>query len=309
MLILTHTTALYMACIINFLLLFSANSPAETVIQDSQGEVTFKTTPTRVAVLNWALAENVIELGITPIAVPEIKAYREWVVKPAIPDATIDIGNRAEPNLERLAQLKPDVILISDALKSQQARLEHIAPVVVFDTYREDHNNAKQADLAFLTIAKLLNKTALAQQKLTAREEVFNTLSNQLKRSFPNGIPPVTSLRFASTTSAYVYGDNSMPQYALNRLGIEPALSLPTSQWGINQQRLKSLKQIDQGILLYFEPFYQVKKLQESRLWQAMPFVINKHTASVESTWTYGGAMSLKYLAEALTTALLSVAP
>ena len=112
----------------------------------------------------------------------------------------------------------------------------------------------------------------------------------------------------SSTTSAYVYGNNSMPQYALDLLGIKPALSLPTSQWGINQQRLKKLNKIDNGIVLYFKPFYQEQKLQKSRLWQAMPFVINKQTAAVESTWTYGGAMSLKYLAEALTMALLTVA-
>lgn len=308
MLILTSKKVLSILTFLSISLLFSNLARADIVIQDSHGKMVFTDTPTRVAALSWELAENVIELGITPIAVPEINAYKEWVAKPTIPENTLEIGNRAEPNIELLARLKPDVILISDTLKSLQPRLERIAPVVFFDTYRSDHNNAKQADWSFLTIAKLLNKTEVANKKLTEREQIFTTLKTQLNSAFPNGVPPVTSIRFASTTSAYVYGSNSMPQYALDLLDIKPALSLPTSQWGINQQRLKKLNQVEHGIVLYFKPFYQEKKLQESRLWQAMPFVINKRTAAVDSTWTYGGAMSLKYLAEALTAALLKVA-
>ncbi|WP_191601724.1 iron-siderophore ABC transporter substrate-binding protein [Marinomonas algicola] len=309
MLILTYKKTFSLWLLLAAALLFPCAVQADITIKDSQREITFNETPTRVATLSWELAEDVIELGVTPLVVPEIKAYQEWVAKPAMPSSTMEIGNRAEPNIELLAQLKPDVILISDTLKSLRPRLERIAPVVFFDTYRADHNNAKQADWTFLTIAKLLNKTDMANKKLAERDRVLMALKAQLNSAFPNGVPPVTSIRFASTTSAYVYGHNSMPQYALDLLGIKSALSLPTSQWGIHQQRLKKLKAVENGIVLYFKPFYQEQKLQASRLWQAMPFVINKQTASVESTWTYGGAMSLKYLAEALTAALLTVAP
>lgn len=290
-----------------FALLFSMFTLAEVRIQDSHGEQVFAQTPSRIAALSWELVEDVIELGLVPVAVPEREAYQEWVAQPAMPASSVDIGGRAEPNLEKLAQLKPDVILIGAALKDIQTKLEKIAPVVFFDTYQQDHNNQEKADQVFLTLAKLLDKESHAQAKLVARQAVFEELKVQLNAAFPAGLPKVTSLRFASTTSAYVYGDNAMPQYALERLGLKSAMPLESTQWGVTQKRLKSLRKINEGIVLYFKPFHFEKKLAKSPLWRSMPFVQQGNVASVASTWTYGGAMSLQYLAQAMTQSLLEV--
>lgn len=291
-----------------FALVLSVSVLAEVKIQDSQGQQVFSQTPVRIAALSWELVEDVIELGLEPVAIPEREAYQEWVAKPALPDSSVDIGSRAEPNLEKLAQLKPDVILIGAALKDIRSKLERIAPVVFFDTYQRDHNNQEQADQVFLTLAKLLDKEAHAQAKLAARQQVFEQLRSQLNAAFPAGLPKVTSLRFASTTSAYVYGDNAMPQYALERLGLQTAMPLASTQWGVTQKRLKSLRGIKEGVVLYFKPFHFEKKLAKSPLWRSMPFVKQGKVASIASTWTYGGAMSLQYLAQAMTDSLLEVA-
>lgn len=283
-------------------------SHADVRIQDSMGEQVFATSPTRVATLDWGLTESVIELGVAPVASGDIKGYREWVKRPSIPTATQDIGTREEPNLGKLVEVKPDVILIGANLKELKGRLESIAPVVVFDTYQADHNNAEQADKDFMTLATLLGKEAVAVQKLQQRDDTFKRLKAKLETAFPNGLPKVATMRFANTTSAYVYGGNSMPQYALEALGIENPIKLKNSQWGLEQKRLRFLRTVDQNVLLYFQPFYQEEKLNKSPLWQAMPFVQNGNVASVESTWTYGGAMSLQYLAESMTDALLTLA-
>lgn len=281
---------------------------AEIRIEDSSGEKIFEKAPIRIASLNWELTENLIELGVSPIAIADSKGYEEWVTKPALPSSTHDIGDRSEPNLEKLSQLKPDMILIGAALKGIQSRLEKIAPVVFFDTYKKGHNNSESVDKTFLTIATLLNKEEIAKKKLTQRAEVYEQLNSRLQNAFPEGLPKVASMRFANITSAYVYGDNSMPQFALEALGIENALSLKKTQWGVTQKKIKFLRSVDNNVLLYFQPFYEEAKLNASPLWQAMPFVQNKHVASVSSTWTYGGAMSLQYLAEAMTEALLNIA-
>ncbi|MEZ9417208.1 iron-siderophore ABC transporter substrate-binding protein, partial [Vibrio sp. 10N.286.49.E1] len=74
-------------------------------------------------------------------------------------------------------------------------------------------------------------------------------------KAYPGDKPKVTSFRFASTTSVFIYGDNSIPQYALEKLGFENAMDLPASQWGISQKRMTELKNVKGGIALYFEPF------------------------------------------------------
>ncbi|MFT2098384.1 iron-siderophore ABC transporter substrate-binding protein [Marinomonas sp. 2405UD66-6] len=280
---------------------------ADIRIEDSLGEKVFAEAPTRVASLNWELTENVIELGVEPIAVADMKGYEEWVTRPALPASSQDIGDRAEPNLEKLAQLKPDVILIGAALEGIKSRLEKIAPVVFFNTYQKDHNNAEAADRVFLTIATLLDKQDIATEKLTNRAKVLNQLKAKLEAKYPEGMPKVASMRFANTTSAYVYGKNAMPEYALNALGIDNALSLKNTQWGVTQKKIKFLRSVDDNVLLYFQPFYEEEKLNASPLWKAMPFVQQGKVAPIASTWTYGGAMSLQYLAEAMTDALLSL--
>lgn len=110
-----------------------------------------------------------------------------------------------EPNLEKLAELKPDVILIGAALYSIKSKLEEIAPVVFFHSYQAEHNNAEQVDKAFMSIATLLNKEAEAKQKLAMRSQVFTELRSKLDKAFPDGLPKVASMRFANSTSASIY--------------------------------------------------------------------------------------------------------
>ncbi|MGJ8645902.1 MAG: iron-siderophore ABC transporter substrate-binding protein [Marinomonas colpomeniae] len=308
MLTLTYKTSLLKSTILTCLIGFTGLNHAEVRIQDSLGEHVFAQPLTRVATLDWGLTESVIELGIAPVASGDVKGYNEWVKRPAVPSETQDIGTREEPNLGKLVELKPDAILIGGNLKDLKEKLETIAPVIVFDTYQADHNNAEQADKDFMTLAKLLGKEDIAVQKLQQRDDTLKHLKTKLEQAFPNGLPKVATMRFANTTSAYVYGGNSMPQYALEALGIENAITLKNTQWGLEQKQLKFLRTVDQNFLLYFQPFHQEEQLNKSPLWQAMPFVQNGNVASVEATWTYGGAMSLQYLAESMTEALLTLA-
>jgi iron complex transport system substrate-binding protein len=39
----------------------------------------------RIVALNWEAAENLLELGITPLAVADADDYRRWVAQPCCP--------------------------------------------------------------------------------------------------------------------------------------------------------------------------------------------------------------------------------
>lgn len=96
---------------------FSLPSFASMTVIDSLGEHQLNDHPKRIVALNWDLAEQLLELGITPVGVPNIKDYTTWVVKPAIPNSVEDLGTRAEPNMQKLAELKPDLILAASPQK------------------------------------------------------------------------------------------------------------------------------------------------------------------------------------------------
>jgi len=302
-----------MRALIFWLAVTSLSTPlvanALSILDDRQIEHQFEQAPTRVVSLNWTLTEQLIELGIAPIAATDLSGYQDWVAKPSLPTNIIDLGTRAEPNLGRLARLEPQLILINETHHALLPQLEQIAPVIFFNTFSREHNNAEQAIKVFRQLATLFDRERLAEQKLTAMQQRFEQLRAQLLNAYQGQLPKVTSVRFANPSLVYIYGDNAMSQYALEQLGIEAALPQAKSQWGLVQKRTLELSKIDSGSVLYFEPFAQWPKLKASRLWQAMPFVRAGRIAAVESTWTYGGAISLKYLAESMTKSLLSIAP
>ncbi|MEZ8778990.1 iron-siderophore ABC transporter substrate-binding protein [Vibrio splendidus] len=286
----------------------SFNAMANFQVEDSEGVKTLEDQPVRVAALNWDIAEQVIELGITPVAVPDIAGYTDWVVQPAIPEGVAEIGTRTEPNFSALKKLNPDVILIASPQKDLQERLSEIAPVLYYQTYSEQHSNAAAAIENFKKIGQLLGKEEQANQKLAAMGERIAVLKAELDKAYPGDKPKVTSFRFASTTSVFIYGDNSIPQYALEQLGFDNAMDLPASQWGISQKRMTELKNVKKGIALYFEPFPYQDKLDRSPVWKSMPFVRNGQFSPVAASWSYGGAMSILYNAEAMAKSLLTVA-
>ncbi|WP_210444718.1 ABC transporter substrate-binding protein, partial [Vibrio crassostreae] len=239
---------------------------------------------------------------------PDIAGYTDWVVQPVIPEGVADIGTRTEPNFSALKKLNPDVILIASPQKDLQERLSEIAPVLYYQTYSDQHSNAAAAIENFKKIGQLLGKEEQANQKLAAMDERIAVLKAELDKAYSGDKPKVTSFRFASTTSVYIYGDNSIPQYALEQLGFENAMDLPASQWGISQKRMTELKNVKKGIALYFEPFPYQDKLDRSPVWKSMPFVRNGQFSPVAASWSYGGAMSILYNAEAMAQSLLTLA-
>jgi len=295
---------------LGFLAVFlcSINALAITVT-DSRGEHHFERVPERVVTLSWSIVESLIELGITPLAMADIDGYKKWVVRPALPETVIDIGTREEPNIERLAELRPDVIIISNGQSDLIGKLEKVAPVLFFDAFNKDHNNYQASRQIFLELAVLFHRVALANGRVASMEARFAELKAALLRHFGGELPKVTCVRFNTTAVLWVYGDNSMPHYALEALGLEPAFPQPATQWGVVQKKLTDLAQIRDGIVLSIEPFDQAEALFSAPLWKAMPFVRANRFASVRSTWTYGGPLSIQYLAESITEALLTIKP
>ncbi|WP_330925810.1 iron-siderophore ABC transporter substrate-binding protein [Candidatus Sororendozoicomonas aggregata] len=302
-------------------LLLASVGQAITVI-DSTGTHTFSQSPKRVVTLSWAITENLLELGVTPLAIADVSAYRQWVVQPELPETVIDLGTRLEPNFERILSLKPDIILVEDDQASLVPTLRMIAPVLSFSTYRKDHDNYQAAENTFLQLAALFQKESLAQQKLRGLEQLLEKKAALLKAHFShfshfshfkstNGssLPKVAAIRFTNASLLWVYGDNSMPQYALKKLGMLPALPQKASKWGVTQKKVIELGKINDGIVLYFEPSGPIGELFTSPLWQAMPFVKKNHYEAVAPVWSNGGPMSIGYIAEAITTALLKIEP
>jgi iron complex transport system substrate-binding protein len=82
----------------------------------------------------------------------------------------IDIGLRAQPNRELLAELKPDLILISPLAAPLAPTLSRIAPVHSIALYEPGTDLWLRLREATLTIAALVNKESEAERQLAALE-------------------------------------------------------------------------------------------------------------------------------------------
>jgi iron complex transport system substrate-binding protein len=253
------------------------------------------------------MVEHLLKLGITPVAVADAADYRTWVVNPALPASVRNAGSRTEPNMELLAQVKPDLILITPLLEDIRPQLERIAPVVTYADFTQDQDNRLLQRSNFLDLARRLDRLEVAERALSAMDEQIARWRQKIMARFAGRPPKVTVIRFTSPTAVFIMGPNSMPEHALQLLGLQPACPVPVSRWGSVQVPVTELARIKQGVVLYIEPFAQRDRLFKTVLWQRMPFVATGRFAAMAPTWTHGGIFSVENLAIAIAQGMLTV--
>lgn len=104
----------------------------------------------RIVALDWVSAASLATLGVMPVAAPELPRYGQIVVEPALAPGVQELGLRAEPNLERIARLRPDAILTDGELAPLEARLNRIAPVHRFQPHAFDGRDQIATGMAAL---------------------------------------------------------------------------------------------------------------------------------------------------------------
>jgi iron complex transport system substrate-binding protein len=285
-----------------------SHAQAAITITDTYGNHTFEQVPQRVIALNWDILEQVLALEVEPVAAPNLQGYRQWVVNPYAPESIEDIGTRAEPNLEKIASLNPDVILAASPQQDLIPLLKQIAPVIYLPNFSENEEAADTAIRHFRTLGKLFEKQSLAEEKLTALFQSFGKMRSRIHQHYSEPLE-VLVMRFSTPNSVFLSTENSTTDYVVEQLGLNNPIKESARAWGIKQDRINRLQNLKESYVLYVQPFPQEKKLKDSPLWHAMPFVKEQRVNSVRAVWAYGGAMSLQYMAEAITDSLIELAP
>ena len=140
----------------------SSSSQGTRTIEHAMGTAEVPQNPERMVVLDYGALENILALGVQPVGVPlnsNLDRQPELIRQRLQGDP--ETFRPGQPNLERLLQLEPDLILGSKPWIGQHyERLSQIAPTVVTET-----NNMKwQANLKFH--GRMLGRSERAQQLL-----------------------------------------------------------------------------------------------------------------------------------------------
>lgn len=129
------------------LLLVTSHAFAATV-QDEHGTFTLDKTPQRIVVLELSFADALAAVDVSPVGIaddndatrilPEVRAHlKPWQ----------SVGTRAQPSLEAISALKPDLIIADSSRHAGIfSALQQIAPVLLLksrnETYAENLQSA-----------------------------------------------------------------------------------------------------------------------------------------------------------------------
>lgn len=257
----------------------------------------------RVVALSWEAAEHLLKLDITPVAIADAEQYRAQVARPPLPAQVPSAGSRRAPDFDKLAALKPELIVIGERQEAMRAQLARIAPVTTYGSLSQEHDSYLVARDDYLALAQRFGREDHALRELAAMQVQIDGLHQRLVEHFRGRLPKVLVIRFVSPGMVRVDGGDSMIDSALQQLHLQPAYPPPHDA----VVPVEALAGIEDGVVVYVEPFAEQEQLFASPGWRAMPFVRADRLAAMPDTWAHGGVFSIQYLAEAITQALLSL--
>lgn len=257
----------------------------------------------RIAAVDWAAAESLLALGVTPLAVADTGYYNQRMPQ-VLPGATLDIGPFWEVNLELLDRLRPDLILIGAASLFMTPRLNEIAPVEVVEDMRGENAYGRAAAILRQCGRAAGLPSSHVEAILSNIEQRMQSLAASVQRVHPVCI----LLPDQSGSRAMVYGNGSMPGSVVTRLGLRNAWQGPTNANGFIQVGLDHLMPLKDCVFMQIEiPSLAPqtnRALSDSQLWHRLPAVREGRVVRMQQFYPFGGCLSTLHLAEALARAL-----
>ena len=184
-------------------------APAEggfpITITDAMGQVTVPKQPVRVAALDASYVDAAIALETPVIAYTAYRGIADELPSYLGPDAqkygaeAQSVGTLADPNLEKLATLAPDLI-VSAKVRHEGAhpRLTSIAPTV----FSETTGPTWKENIRLL--GRAVGKTALAEQKIGAYEDRARRIGDAVRAKLGHN-PTISVVRFAGEPTVRLY--------------------------------------------------------------------------------------------------------
>ncbi|NOI57886.1 ABC transporter substrate-binding protein [Vibrio coralliilyticus] len=285
-------------------LAFAANA---FEIKHELGVASFEQAPKKVVALDWALTETVLSLGVMPQGIADVAGYNTWVAQPELDKNVIDVGSRREPNLELIADLKPDVILISEHIAPAYKQLEQIAPVLVYTVYSDAKTPLASAENITRSLGKLFNKEQQAQTVIEQTTARLKTNGDKIKAANAD-LKPLMFIRFINDKTLRIHSDGSLAQSTITKMGLKNDWHETTNMWGFTTAGTEKLAEHQKTNLMIFGPLKdkERKQLTQSPLWQAMEFTRTDSVYELPAIWTFGGLIAAQRFSDHITEQLTS---
>ncbi|MFC5148543.1 ABC transporter substrate-binding protein [Streptomyces aureoversilis] len=258
-------------------------------ITHAMGTTEIKQKPKRVVVLDTGELDDVTMLGIEPVGAvsPHMKTeggFPQYLS--AKTKNTKDVGPMAEPNIERIISLKPDLILSSKVRHAKvYDRLKAVAPTVFTETTGAPWKENLKVH------AKALGLEKEAETAMSAYEKRAKALGEEIKKKNNGTMPTASVVRFVAGPTR-LYQKASFSGIVLSDTG----LRRPASQDVDAPMTDVSPEQIDKAdadlvfVTVADDPEKtQQSAVQDNPLWKGLGAVKNDKVFQVpDETWMSG---------------------
>ena len=139
-------------------------------VQTNTGAVEVPLEPVRVVALDNTSFHTLVEMGITPVAVPKEllpASLSEWADDPEI----ADVGTHREPRLEEINAVDPDLIIGGKRFVEYTETLAQIAPVVDLAPSVEEADYIAGLQAQTTALGQIFNQQAIADELNAALAE------------------------------------------------------------------------------------------------------------------------------------------
>lgn len=294
----------------------STSTKKSITIEDGVNEVTINGIPKRVVVLEWTYVEHLLPLGIEPIGVSDVAGYNKWInVGAPLSESVKDVGTRAEPNLEAISRLKPDLIIGAKYRHEEILKqLKDIAPTVIFAPYSEDGAKDQYKHMLdeFHTIAKIFDKQEKADAVVQQLEQTFKEQGKRISEAGYENMNAVVTQAFTSqnTPVLRLFTNNSLVAGVLEKLGVNNAVKTnQPEKYGFISVSVEALQNFQDSHFFYLvqdDDTIFSEQLADNPAWTNLDFVKKEHTYRLPGDMgSFAGPLSAKRFAIEFTDVLV----
>lgn len=292
-------------------------------VEHALGTTEVPANPQRVVTLDKLSLETMLALGLTPIGTVDgsLEPY-EGLIDVDL-SGIVNIGGEAEPDLEQILTLNPDLIFgegtPGEGIDQIYGRLSRIAPTVAFIGGPEAGYEQGWKD-TFLSYAGLLNRGSEAEQLLRDYETRARTFGETFRVT--TGTPPeettVSVIRFR-TDMIRAYVASSFAGSVIEEAGLSrpegQRVKLPPSEAPWVGLSIERLSEIDADHIFIFQTFGDFEEgsteipgdARSNPLWETLSAVQagNVHAVSNGELWFEGTVIAAGLILSDLENALL----
>lgn len=251
-------------------------------VKHAMGETKLPGTPQRIVVLDSPHLDALVSLGITPVGATESGAGSGLPEYLDLEDGKVSsVGLTSEPSIDKIAELKPDLIIGSKVRhEAIYSELSAIAPTVFSENSGTDWQEQARVTAA------AVGQSEKMEAQLTSLETRAHEVGEEIKAEGTT----LSMVRFRPDNFR-LYGPDSFSGSLLTEVGFD----LGSEGW--NEYSMKELspeqfEQIDGDVVFYANPGGDPNATTMSKvtgLWKELPAVKSGKTFEVEDeTWMVG---------------------